>query len=157
MTKVSLPFGLEEIVLPIKEAVVSSGKFAKPVTVFMPEIEQKVDALAVSRGYGEDGIERALLRGKVGKMAKKSMELVVGPKSYKIYFPRVFEQLCIPSTITDKKGVMVETKKGFIDLTTYRDGVEERGMEDISEISAVGDEAPTLWPMRQHPCLLFNL
>ncbi|WKZ38363.1 MAG: hypothetical protein QY332_10520 [Anaerolineales bacterium] len=148
--KFSVPF-FGEIVLPLNEQFATnktsfddaqkpSVRFDLPVTEFLPESMQKVDAMVVSRGYGEDEIERALLRGIVTTMETRYLEMEVAGKNFKVYFPRVFEQMCIPSTITDTKGVKVETKKGFIDLTTYRTGVEERGMEEVGEILSVGDD-----------------
>lgn len=75
---ISLPFGWGEVVLPLDKNLSTdttsfqdAGKplanFYNPVTEFLPEMGMRVDALVVSRGYGKDRIERALLRGVVRK------------------------------------------------------------------------------------------
>lgn len=125
------------------------GVWTGQPTVFADELQQQRSAHIFSRGKGEDGFERAMIRGQFGGWNNTPVGVVTGRRSLtvttaggvrEVYVGKTVQMRCEPSVFYDRDGKAYDARQVMMEYVVYLDTAEIVETDRVMDVFQPGDE-----------------
>lgn len=125
------------------------GVWTGQPTVFADELQQQRNAHIFSRGKGEDGFERVMIRGQFGGWNKTPVGVVTGRRSLtvttaggarEVHVGRTVQMHCESSVFYDRDGKAYDARQVMMEYVVYLDTAEIVETDRVMDVFQPGDE-----------------